>query len=58
MKNNKKQIIKNDVDKKTIFIHKIQSFMNFILNDLLKLINIFNINLNWKLEKVETEITR
>ena len=56
MKNNKKQIAKNDVDKKTIFTHKIHEWLNFALNDLLKSINIFNVNPSRRLEKIKNEI--
>ena len=56
-KNNKKQIMKNDFNKKTIFAHKIHEWLNCVLNDLLKSINIFNISSNRKFEKIENEIT-
>ena len=49
--------MKNDVDKKTIFVHKIHEWLNCTLNDLLKLINIFNTNSNQRFEKIENEIT-
>ena len=49
--------MKNDVNKKTIFVHKIHDWLNFTLNDLSKSINIFNVSSNWKLEKIENEIT-
>ena len=58
IKNNKKQIMKNNNNKKMIFVHKIHKWLNFILNDLLKSINIFNINSNRRFEKIENEITR
>ena len=57
MKHNKKQIMKNNVDKKTIFAHKIHEWLNFTLNDLSKSINIFNASSSRRLEKVENEIT-
>ena len=50
--------MKNDVDKKIIFIHKIHEWLNFILNDLSKLINIFKASSSRKLEKIKNEITR
>ena len=58
MKHNKKQIMKNNVDKKTIFAHKIHEWLNFTLNDLSKSINIFNTSSHWKLEKIKNKITR
>ena len=57
-KNNKKQIMKNKVDKKMIFAHKIHEWLNFALNDLSKSINIFNASPSRRLEKIENEITR
>ena len=57
MKNNKKQIVKNNVNKKMIFAYKIHEWLNFTLNDLLKSVNIFNINSNRRFEKIENEIT-
>ena len=57
MKNDKKRIAKNDVDKKTIFAHKIHEWLNFALNDLSKSINIFDISPNRRFEKIENKIT-
>ena len=57
-KNDKKQIIKNDVDKKTIFAHKIHEWLNFTLSDLSKSINIFDVSSSRRLEKIKNEITR
>ena len=56
-KNNKKQIMKNDVYKKTIFAHKIHEWLNYTLNDLSKLINLFDVSSNPKLEIIENEMT-
>ena len=39
-------------------MYKIHEWLNFALNDLSKSINIFNINSNWKFEKIENEMTR
>ena len=41
-----------------IFVHNIHEWLNFILNDLSKSINIFNVNSNWRFEKIKNEITR
>ena len=57
IKNNKKQIIKNDVDKKTIFAHKIHEWLNFILIDLSKSVNIFDVSSSRRFKKIENEIT-
>ena len=57
IKNNKKQIMKNNVDKKTIFVYKIHEWFNCALNDLLKWINIFAVSPSRKLEKIKNDIT-
>ena len=57
MRNNKKWMMKNDVDKKSIFTHKIHKWLNFALNNLSKLVNIFNVSSSQKLEKIENEMT-
>ena len=49
--------MKNNVDKKKIFVHKIHEWLNFILNDLLKSTNIFNASSNRRFEKIENEIS-
>ena len=48
--------MKNNINKKTIPVHKIHKYLNFTLNDLSKSINIFNISPSQRFEKIENEI--
>ena len=57
-KNNKKQIMKNDFNKKKIFVYEIHEWLNCALNDLWKSINIFDASPNQRFEKIENEMTR
>ena len=58
MKNNKKQITKNDFNKKIIFAYEIHEWLNCALNDLSKSVNIFNASSSQRFEKIENKITR
>ena len=49
--------MKNNVDKKIIFAHKIHEWLNFVLNDLLKSINIFNVSSNQNFKKIKNKMT-